>query len=155
MHPINLHMSIHWHGAAQDYVLLLHVSPYCGSCPDIYMVKLKIIGCNPTWPGWHDWRFDGDYDGYDTVGKAIHACRKQRESLPWPWQWSIIVVEFDCRVQKNSFNHGDPERLWLSELTSEKPKIAGQIWGDVNAAQLFFLGGCEIVSPTRGPLYEF
>ena len=44
------------------------------------MVKFKIIVRNPTTPRWHDWRFDGDYDGYDTVGKAIDACRKQRES---------------------------------------------------------------------------
>ena len=154
MHPIKLHA--HEHPLA--CMVRLKITLYCYTSHHIvapaliYMVKLKIIGRNPTWPGWHDWRFDGDYDGYDTVGKAIHACRKQQESLPWPWQWSIIVVEFDCRVQKNSFNHGDPDRLWLSELTSEKPKIAGQIWGDVDAAQLFFgwLRNCKL--HPRSPL---
>ena len=101
------------------------------------MVKLMIIGRNPTVRGWHDWRFDGEYDGYDTVGKAITACIEQQESHPEPWQWSITVVEFDCRVPEISFH---PERLWLSELTYEER------WGGVNATQLYFLGGFVIGS---------
>ena len=139
MHPIKL--SIHWHGAAQDYDLLLHVAPYIVAPALIYMVKLMIIGRNPTVRGWHDWRFDGEYDGYDTVGKAITACIEQQEFLPEPWQWSITVVEFDCRVPEISFH---PERLWLSELTYEEH------WGGVNATQLYFLGGFDMGSDISG-----
>ena len=138
-------MSIHWHGAAQDYVLLLWLLL-------LYMVKFKIIACHPTTLGWLDWRFDGDYDGYDSVGKAVDVCRKQQESFPEPWQFSIIVVEFDCHVWVG-------ERLWMSDLTSEKPKIAGRIpiWGDVNAEQIFFLSGCRLGTPPGfdRPSYEY
>ena len=139
MHPIKL--SIHWHGAAQDYDLLLHIAPYIVAPALIYMVKLMIIGRNPTVRGWHDWRFDGEYDGYDTVGKAITACIEQQEFLPEPWQWSITVVEFDCRVPEISFH---PERLWLSELTYEEH------WGGVNAAQLYVLSGFHRGSDISG-----
>ena len=129
MHPIKL--SIHWHGAAQDYDLLLHIAPYIVAPALIYMVKLMIIGRNPTVRGWHDWRFDGEYDGYDTVGKAITVCIEQQEFLPEPWQWSITVVEFDCRVPEISFH---PERLWLSELTYEEK------WGGCQCDPIIFFG---------------
>ena len=151
MHPIRLHMHEHplaWCGPRLRFIVTRRTISWL---LPLYMVKLAIIGRNPTMPQWHDWRFDGDYDGYDTVGKAVHACREYQEFHPEPWQWSIIVVEFDCRVREKDFH---PERLWLSELTSDKPKMPGQIWGDVNAAQFFFLGGCDIAGP-HGPRYEF
>ena len=153
MHPIKL--SIHWHGAAQDDVLLSHIAPYIVAPALIYMVKLMIIARNPTVRGWHDWRFDGDYDGYDTVGEAIDACRKQQEFLPEPWQFSIIIVEFDCRVPSISWK--PPEKIWMSEFTSEKPKIGGRFWGDPSAAQLAFLGGFHIGTPPGydRPRFEF
>ena len=109
------------------------------------MVKFKIIARHPTTLGWVDWRFDGDYDGYDTVNKAVDACRKQRESFPEPWQFSIMVVEFDCRMLKKDL-HQRGLSSWQSELTSEKPERPGQIpiWGDVNNGQFFFLAGYDI-----------
>ena len=154
MHPIKL--NIHWHGAAQDYVLLLHIWHHIVAPALIYMVKFKIIARNlTTWgdapshwgPGWH--KIPGDYD---SVGRAIDACREQQETLPSPWQFSIIVVEFDCHVWVG-------ERLWMSDLTSEKPKIAGRIpiWGDVNAEQIFFFSGYRLGTPPGfdRPSYEY
>ena len=90
--------------------------------------------------GWHE--IPGDYD---SVGKAVDACRKQQETFPEPAQFSIIVVEFDCQVPSISWK--PPESRWMSELTSEKPKIPGRIWGNVNTAQLAFFSGFDIGTP--------
>ena len=114
----------------------------------IYMVKFKIIARHPTTLGWVDWRFDDDYDGYDTVNKAVDACRKQQESFPEPWQFSINGRRIWLPNAGKRFASKSLRGLssWQSELTSEKPERPGQIpiWGDVNNGQFFFLAGCDI-----------
>ena len=153
--------SIGMHGAAQDYVLLLHIAP-CGSCPyrtilwllPWYMVKLKLIARNlTTWgdapshwgPGWH--KIPGEYD---TVDKAVDACREQQETLPEPWQFSIIVVEFDCLHPASRYPP------WLVELTSDRFPATRFHGGRtyINTAQWSFLHGQEIGTPAgfRRPL---
>ena len=159
--------SIGMHGAAQDYVLLLHIAPYiyiyCGSCPyrtilwllPWYMVKLKLIARNlTTWgdapshwgPGWH--KIPGEYD---TVDKAVDACREQQETLPEPWQFSIIVVEFDCLHPASRYPP------WLVELTSDRFPATRFHGGRtyINTAQWSFLHGQEIGTPAgfRRPLF--
>ena len=108
------------------------------------MVKFKIIARHLSGHkaphGWHE--IPGDYD---SVGKAVDACRKQQETFPEPAQFSIIVVEFDRQVLSISWK--PPESRWMSELTSEKPKIPGRIWGNINTAQLAFFSGFDIGTP--------
>ena len=110
------------------------------------MVKLKLIARNlTTWgdapshwgPGWH--KIPGEYD---TVDKAVDACREQQETLPEPWQFSIIVVEFDCRGPSNNYGMRRKYPPWMSEFTSEKPKIGGRTY--IDAAQLTFFSGHDI-----------
>ena len=112
----------------------------------LYMVKFKIIARNlTTWGdapsqwglGWH--KIPGDYD---SVGRAIDACREQQETLPEPWQFSIIVVEFDCGVPTRYVHRS--RRIWMSELTSERHTDGHQY---IDAAQLTFLRGGDIGTP--------
>ena len=116
---------------------------YCGSCPYIYMVKFKIIARNlTTWgdapsqwgPGWA--KTPGVYDYIHAV---VDACREQQETFPEPWQFSIIVVEFDCQEPKNNaFRFRKP---WMSELTSEQ-MVGGRYY--INTAQLDFVTGLDL-----------
>ena len=119
VYPIKL--SIHWHGAAQDYVLLLWL-PLIYIY--IYMVKFKIIARHPTTLGWVDWRFDDDYDGYDTrqhlggltgdsmtTTTAMTQLTRQSmlaESNKNPSQSlgnsRSMVVEFDCRMREKDLH---------------------------------------------------
>ena len=115
----------------------------------LYMVKFKIIARNlTTWGdapsqwglGWH--KIPGDYD---SVGRAIDACREQQETLPRPWQFSIIVVEFDCQVPSDNYGMRRGYPPWMSELTSEKPWTRGRTF--LNWDQLTFLRGRDIGTP--------
>ena len=144
MHPIKL--NIHWHGAAQDYVLLLHIWHHIVAPALIYMVKFKIIARNlTTWgdapshwgPGWH--KIPGDYD---TVGKAVDACREQEETLPEPWQFSITVVEFDCIGMPSGMRPRYPP--WMHEFTSERFHRSRKY---IDTDQLTFLSGHDIGTP--------
>ena len=118
------------------------------------MVKLKLIARNlTTWgdapshwgPGWH--KIPGEYD---TVGKAVDACREQQETLPEPWQFSIIVVEFDCLHPASRYPP------WLGELTSDRFPATRFHGGRtyLDSAQWSFLHGQEIGTPAgfRRPL---
>ena len=120
----------------------------------LYMVKLKLIGRNlTTWgdapshwgPGWH--KIPGEYD---TVDKAVDACREQQETLPEPWQFSIIVVEFDCLHPASRYPP------WLGELTSDRFPATRFHGGRtyLDSAQWSFLHGQEIGTPAgfRRPL---
>ena len=107
------------------------------------MVKFKIIARNlTTWgdapsqwgPGWA--KTPGVYD---YIHAAVDACREQQETLPEPWQFSIIVVEFDCQEPKNNaFRFRKP---WMSELTSEQ-MVGGRYY--INTAQLDFVTGLDL-----------
>ena len=107
------------------------------------MVKFKIIARNlTTWgdapsqwgPGWAKTPGVFDY-----IHAAVDACREQQETLPEPWQFSIIVVEFDCREADN--NDMCFRRPWMSELTSAQ--MVGRRYY-INTAQLDFLTGVDL-----------
>ena len=138
MHPIKL--SIHWHGAAQDLVYVAFtyrtIYIYMWLLP-LYMVKFKIIARHLMYPptGWG--KIPGDYD---SLGAAIWSCRYKQEAMAKTWQYSIIVVEFDCKVPQMSWTPRE-NYVWL-ELTSEKPVVGGRDY--FNAAQLAFVGGFDI-----------
>ena len=112
------------------------------------MVKFKIIARNlTTWgdapsqwgPGWA--KTPGVYDYILT---AVDACREQQETLPEPWQFSIIVVEFDCpEPENNAFRFRWP---WMSELTSAQ-MVGGRYY--INTAQLDFLLDLDFGSPQK------
>ena len=138
MHPIKL--SIHWHGAAQDLVYVAFtyrtIYIYMWLLP-LYMVKFKIIARHLMYPptGWG--QIPGDYH---SLGAAIWSCRYQQEAMAEKWQYSIIVVEFDCKVPEMSWTPRE-NYVW-TELTSEKPVVGGRDY--FNAAQLAFVGGFDI-----------
>ena len=122
-------------------MLLLHIAPYIiyiYLAPAlIYMVKFKIIARHLMYPptGWG--QIPGDYH---SLGAAIWSCRYQQEAMAEKWQYSIIVVEFDCRVHEMSWTPRE-NYVW-TELTSEKPVVGGRDY--FNAAQLAFVGGFDI-----------
>ena len=88
------------------------------------MVKFKIIARHPTTLGWVDWRFDDDYDGYDTrqhlggltgdsmtTTTAMTQLTRQSmlaESNKNPSQSlgnsRSMVVEFDCRMREKDLH---------------------------------------------------
>ena len=148
---IQFKLSIHWCGSRLRFAVtyrtilwLLPLSHHIVAPALIYMVKFKIIARNlTTWgdapsqwgPGWAN--TPGTYDYIHTV---VDACRAHEATLPEPWQFSIIVVEFDCLERDN--NDICFRRPWMSELTSEKPVVGGRDY--FNAAQLAFVGGFDI-----------
>jgi hypothetical protein len=149
MHPIKLNIRLAWRGS-RFRLFCFYISHHICVAPAlIYMVKFRIIArplktCtlqvmkgNKAPGGWRQLPPD-----YDTVGKAIWSCRKQQEASPW-WQFSIIVVEFDCKVLEMCWT--PRENYWWTEITSEKPVLRGR--EHFNAAQLAFLGGFDIGSP--------
>ena len=107
------------------------------------MVKFVIIVRNlTTWgdapsqwgPGWAKTPGVFDY-----IHAAVDACREKQETSPEPWQFSIIVVEFDCREPEN--NAMRFRRPWMSELTSAQ-MVGGRYY--INTAQLDFLTGLNL-----------
>ena len=106
-------LSIDFHGAAQDYILLLHAP--AGSCSE--MVRFALIVRNPTIKQEKDetatpkpWGFGwSTYNTYQSIVTAVQAFHQRAFYTPEQhgWQFSIVVEEFD--LQEPEWDRRDSE----------------------------------------------
>ena len=106
-------LSIDFHGAAQDYVLLLHAP--AGSRSE--MVLFALIVRNPTIKQEKDenatpkpWGFGwSTFNTYQSIVTALQAFDQQAFFMPeqYGWQFSIVVEEFD--LQEPEWDRRDSE----------------------------------------------